>query len=326
MNKPQQILLTFDVEDWFQVENFKQWIPFATWNSRELRVERNVHRLLDLLDKGCGVRSGDHDQEGACGSQKMAYDQKGPSCGRKAREGNLHDEESRNPIKATFFILAWIADRLPHVIKEIRSRGHEIASHGCNHDLPSKMSIAELKVDLMGSKSRLEDTIGEEVLGYRAPSFAIHDDALKAVAECGYFYDSSYNSFGLQGRYGRINVKAGGNKGIARRVSENFYELPISNVELGKKVFPLGGGAYFRLLPWAVFYHGIKRILKHQGAYVFYFHPWELDPDQPRMKEASPNFKLRHYSNLSKTHKKLQRLIRKFSHCDFVTCKEYLNT
>jgi polysaccharide deacetylase family protein (PEP-CTERM system associated) len=286
------ILLTIDVEDWFQVENFKPWIPFASWDSRELRVEKNTHKLLDLFD-----------------SLKVV--------------GPINPINPSNP-KATFFILGWLAERLPHLVREIRARGHEVASHGYGHELCSGQSCRDLEKDLCDSRKLLEDIIGDRVYGYRAPSFSISDDVLSMIAEAGYLYDSSYNSFTAHGRYGKISTNGSRKKGIAHVLSENFYELPVSNLRLGKKVLPWGGGAYFRLVPAAFFRSGVRRILDQQGAYLFYCHPWELDPDQPRVEEASANFKFRHYSNLAKTRRRLERLIERFAGCRFTTCADYL--
>jgi polysaccharide deacetylase family protein (PEP-CTERM system associated) len=316
------MLLTVDVEDWFQVENFKPWIPFSSWDSRELRVEKNTHRVLDLFDEISDQRSGFKVQDfSAPHSPLFASELSGSdttsseSCKSCLNSSSLH---------ATFFVLGWLAERLPHLVREIRARGHEVASHGYGHGLCDRCSTDVLKEDLVKSRELLEDMIGDRVYGYRAPSFSINDDVLRVIAEAGYRYDSSYNSFSLHGRYGKFSSNGNEMKGIARLISKDFYELPISNLTLGKKTFPLGGGAYFRVLPPAFFRFGVRRILERQGAYLFYFHPWELDPEQPRVREASANFKFRHYSNLGKTHQRLERLIERFWGCRFVTCAQYL--
>lgn len=281
------ILLTFDVEDWFQVENFKGYIPFSSWPHLESRVERNTQRILELLDT---IKTG---------------------------------ESSREPINATFFILGWLAGRMPHLVREIHSRGHEIASHGMNHDLCSHISLGELRADLTNSKHLLEDIAGEAVFGYRAPSFSINNDALVVIAECGYQYDSSFNSFAGNSRYGQIKLQ-GNENGIADRIRDGLFELPISNIKLANCILPVGGGGYFRSIPMPLFTMAVESILKQQGAYLFYLHPWEIDPDQPRMKEASTLFKFRHYCNLGNTHSKLTRFIEVFRGCNFMTCHRYL--
>jgi hypothetical protein len=186
------------------------------------------------------------------------------------------------------------------------------------------MPSTSLYTELTGSRKKLEDTIGSSVVGFRAPSFAIDDGILRTVAMSGYFYDSSYNSFSLHGRYGKISLNGHSQIGIAYRIVDNFYEIPISNLKFLGRVLPLGGGAYFRLLPFHFFKLGVKRILKGEDAYLFYIHPWELDPEQPRVTKASIEKKFRHYRMLSKTHGRLERIINTFKHCRFTTCSQYL--
>ncbi|MBC2695115.1 MAG: DUF3473 domain-containing protein [Desulfobacteraceae bacterium] len=282
------ILITIDVEDCFQVENFKQYIPFSSWDSYELRVEKNTHKILDILDS----------------------QQSNPS----------------NPTntKATFFILGWIAERLPHLVREIYARGHEVASHGYSHDLCNKQSVQDLKKDLKYSKKLLEDIIGSKVIGYRAPSFAINDDILKIIEDSGYYYDSSFNSFGLHSRYGKVNLNKNRRKGIAFQISDTFCELPISNIKLWNRIFPFGGGAYFRLIPYFLFRMGVKSILNSEKTYLLYLHPWEIDPEQPRVNSASIFFKFRHHVNLNKTAYKLALFLETFKECSFITCRHYL--
>jgi len=297
------ILLTFDVEDWFQVENFKQYIPFSSWPSYELRVEKNTHCLLDLLD---------------------SFD----------RQPTTNSGIGGKP-RATFFILGWIAERLPHLVREIHLRGHEVASHGYYHNLCNQEPFEELKKDLSNSKKLLEDIISFPVYGYRAPSFSIRDNILKIIEDCGYLYDSSYNSFAIHGRYGQISLCRNGATGIAFRIPktrnpdffgkpETFYELPISNLKFAHQVFPWGGGGYFRLIPFILFKIGIKLILGQENAYLFYLHPWEIDPEQPKVREALAFYRFRHYYNLGKTYFKLSKLIESFEHCRFITCRQYL--
>jgi len=313
MKSDKYILLTIDVEDWFQVENFKPWIPFSTWDERELRVEKNTHRLLDLFDS----------VELKAPNQAVDYELSAMPDQLNVKPIQPGSYEKSQP-KATFFILAWIAKRLPHLVREIHSRGHEVASHGCNHQLPDQLSGDELRQDLADSKKLLEDIIGAGVVGYRAPSFAVNDSVLKAIEDCGYLYDSSYNSFGLHGRYGKISLNGTNKKGIAHKINENFYELPISNISLLGQTLPWGGGGYFRLLPTPIFAGGIKAALKRQKAFVFYLHPWEIDPTQPRVEKASASFKFRHYINIDNSVKKLTKLIESFSSCEYATCCHYL--
>lgn len=277
------IVLTFDVEDWFQVENFKGIIPFSSWSSFDLRVETNTHNILDLLDSF-----------------------------------------TFKP-KATFFILGWIAKRVPGLVRKIHDRGHEVASHGISHHLCTHQSLKDLSEDLSASKKLLEDFTGEKIYGYRAPSFAVNDKILELIQRAGYQYDSSYNSFAMHGRYGRLELDGLEKKGSAVKLCPDFFELPVSNLSIGKRVIPLGGGGYFRLLPFQMFKQGMKSVLKHDDAFIFYSHPWEFDPDQPRMKQVPYGFKFRHYTNLARTSKKLHSLIDTFSWCEFSACKNYIN-
>lgn len=289
---PPAFLITIDVEDWFQVENFKSKVPFQSWHSRQLRVEKNVHRLLDLLDTANGQRPTDN--------------------GRQRK------------LQATFFVLGWIADRLPSLVREINARGHEVASHGYNHELCTTPSRDDLRHDLIRSKKLLEDILDASVTGYRAPSFSVTDDILKLIKDCGYRYDSSYNSFRLNSRYGKISLNGSGRKEIVHQITDNFYELPVSNLKLPHIELPLGGGGYFRLIPFPAFKMGVNTILKRDHAYLFYLHPWELDPHQPRVDNVPSQYKFRHYTNLNRTAPRLLRLIEAFHTCRFISCSHYL--
>ena len=191
------ILLTVDVEDWFQVENFKDCIPYSAWPSLELRVERNTVELLDLLDAAA------------------------------------------TPVRATFFVLGWVAERCPGLVREIHQRGHEVASHGVNHNLCYNLSQEDLRQDLIKSKMLLEDIVGQEVSGYRAPSFSITNNVLNLVREAGYLYDSSYNSYDGHGRYGALKLPEMEKQGLPLySLASSFYEVPISNLRIGSKVIP----------------------------------------------------------------------------------------
>jgi len=288
-NNRQTILLTIDVEDWFQVENFKPWIPFSAWDSFDLRVEKNTHLLLDLFDS-------------------VKLDSNG---------------KTRTP-KVTFFTLGWIAKRLPNLMNEIKNRGHEIASHGFNHNLCNNESHDDLKNDLIKSKNLLEDITGVKVSGYRAPNFSINSEILNQIKECGYLYDSSYNSFSLNPRYGRVNLNGQNKIGVMIKLSDNFYELPLSNLKFRKKIIPFSGGGYFRLFPSIIFNRGVRSILNKDGVYLIYMHPWEFDPNQPRVNSASSFLKFRHYINLERTESKLKSLIRHFKQSEFITCSQYV--
>ncbi|MBN1841425.1 MAG: DUF3473 domain-containing protein [Deltaproteobacteria bacterium] len=352
MSNKYSILLTFDVEDWFQVENFKEYIPFSSWPNYELRVEKNTHCLLDLLDS---QRSAASRQLSASTNSINLTD---PNNSQQA--SSIQYPVSSIQIRATFFVLGWIAKHLPDLVREIHTRGHEVASHGYYHNLGNQQSPDALKRDLSDSKKLLEDIIGAPVYGYRAPSFSISNDILNTIADAGYLYDSSFNSFGMHGRYGHVKLSQNGKKGIALPISaipishspslqamaggrnpessqgvsrksktqnpesKIFYELPISNIKLGSSVLPWGGGAYFRLIPFPLFKMGVRSILKNEGAYLFYMHPWEVDPEQPRVDGAPSFFRFRHYTNLDKTASKLSSFIEGFTNCQFATCRQYL--
>ena len=276
------ILLTFDVEDWFQVENFKGLVPFSSWNRYELRVRQNTEKILQLL------------------------------------------ADFPFPISATFFLLGWVAEKCPRMVRDILAQGHEVASHGYGHALCGNMSVRGLYRDLRDSKALLEDLTGEPVYGYRAPSFSISDAALAQVKRAGYTYDSSFNSFASHGRYGSLDLSDAVEKKGLYQMDTSFYEVPVSNLTWGGRVIPLGGGGYFRLFPGLLFQAGIKQVLKKQDHAVIYLHPWEFDPDQPRMEQAPTGFKFRHYVNLSKTHAKLTALIQRFSPCRFQSIHGFL--
>jgi len=338
MNSEKTILLTIDVEDWFQVENFRPWIPFETWGQQELRVEKNTHRLLDLFDSIEMQPANFPISKPQADDYELSFVSNQLKNDGQPTTNNAHTKK----VKANFFVLGWIAERLPHLVREIQSRGHEVASHGYNHNLCNQQSTFDLKKELTESKKLLEDITGSPVLGFRAPNFSVNDEVLKTIEDCGYLYDSSYNSFSLHDRYGTISLNGQAKKGIAHKLSDNFFELPISNLcfrnpmsyllsatSLKRKdrdrfVLPWGGGAYFRLMPLPVFTAGVKNILKEKNAHLFYLHPWEVDAEQPKVAVASYLNKIKHYTNVRQTEMKLKKLIKNLSHCRFITCSRYL--
>lgn len=274
------ILITVDVEDWFQVENLRPAFATDKWDSCELRLEKGTHRLLDLFDK--------------------------------------HD------VQATFFVLGWIAERLPKLVNEIHSRGHEIGSHGYKHELCSGLACAGLREDLIRSKTILENITGQSVLGYRAPSFSVTGDLMDTLGELGFRYDSSYNNFTMNRRHGKANGFFQPESGGYLAAKNGIVELPISNLNICGRVIPWGGGGYFRLYPPSVFFSGVSHILEDKDYYNFYCHPWEFDPEQPRVNGICSLSRFRHYLNLDKTLTRLDRFLEKFHDCSFVTCSQYL--
>ncbi|MCI5140482.1 MAG: DUF3473 domain-containing protein [Candidatus Electrothrix sp. ATG1] len=171
----------------------------------------------------------------------------------------------------------------------------------------------------------MEDLTGKQVAGYRAPSFSITDDILTLVGEAGYLYDSSFNSYEGHGRYGALSLPQNAKQDEPiYKITSSFYEIPVSNLRVGSRIIPWGGGGYFRLLP--VFLHraGVKRILEQKKSYTFYLHPWEIDPGQPRVKEAKAFFRFRHYVNLHKTKQKLKGFIESNNDKLFLRCKDFV--
>lgn len=348
------ILLTFDVEDWFQVENLRECFPYSSWPSCELRVERNTYRLLDLLDSMELKHTEDEDKNISSSSESPdlyppTSDLQPPTNGLKPQAKRSSSETALQPQtpKATFFVLGWIAERLPNLVREIHARGHEVASHGYGHRLCSECSLEDLRSDLLDSKKLLEDILGNAVFGYRAPNFSVNDDILRLIEECGYRYDSSYNSFAMNKRYGKLTLNNNHKTGIAYKIPSGkaafdkigkrfyFFELPISNLifnleslilNLEFLTLPWGGGGYFRLIPSFLFKLGVRSILKRNNGYIFYMHPWEVDPQQPRAEGVSRFSRFRHYVNLAKAAEKLKRLMTEFAECRFLACRQYLDT
>jgi polysaccharide deacetylase family protein (PEP-CTERM system associated) len=216
-------------------------------------------------------------------------------------------------VRATFFTLGWIAERHPELIRRIAEAGHEIASHGYEHERADKQSREKFRADVRRTKSILEDIGGQSVMGYRAASFSIGTKNLWAfdvLAEEGYAYSSSVYPI-AHDHYGMPEAP----RFAFRPVSGSpFIEAPMTtNPLLGRNV-PCAGGGYFRLLPYAISRWQIARVNRmEQQACIFYFHPWEIDPSQPRPRGVSFKARLRHYVNLRHTRGRLERLLRDFA-------------
>lgn len=257
--------LSFDIEDWFQVENLRSVIPRGDWDKYELRVERNTLKILEILRK--------------------------------------------HNTKATFFVLGWIAERCPELVRKISQEGNEIASHGYSHELVYNQTQFQFEEDLLRSKRILEGITGKEVLGYRASNFSITQESIWAIdilKKCGFKYDSSIFPVSFHDRYGF--------KGVNSRpfVFDNgLVEVPLSTVKVLNVRLPLAGGGYFRLLPYFYFRYFFKRLNKNGESFVFFLHPWELDPGQPRVN-IPLKYRFRHYNNLDKTEIKLRQLLLDF--------------
>lgn len=257
--------LTIDVEDYFQVSAFAPHIDRSEWATRECRVERNVHRILQLLD--------------------------------------AHN------VKATFFTLGWVGERYPGLVRDIVTNGHELASHGYAHLRASDQNEQAFYADIHLAKVLLEDISGAAVKGYRAPSFSIGAGNLWAFAtleRAGYRYSSSIYPI-RHDHYGMPDAPR-----FAHMVG-NVLEIPVTTMRALGRNWPASGGGYFRLLPYGVSRWLLRQVnsLDRQSA-VFYFHPWEIDPDQPRVEGIGAKTRFRHYVNLHRMEAKLARLLADF--------------
>jgi len=257
--------LTIDVEDYFQVSAFAPHIPRSEWPTRECRVERNVDRILAMLD-----------QHGT---------------------------------KATFFTLGWIAERYPELIRRIVTEGHELASHGYGHERASEQTAAAFFADINLAKLILEDLAGQEIKGYRAPSFSIGLNNLWAfdcLERAGYLYSSSiypirHDHYGMPDAPRHAHAVGG------------LLEVPATTLRFLNRNWPASGGGYFRLMPYGLSRWMLRRV-NHidQLVAVFYFHPWEIDADQPRIPGISAKTRFRHYVNIHRMETRLNRLLGDF--------------
>ncbi|WP_131111391.1 XrtA system polysaccharide deacetylase [Sulfuricystis thermophila] len=259
--------LTIDVEDYFQVSAFAPYIDRGEWDQRECRVERNVARILALLD--------------------------------------------RHNVKATFFTLGWIAERHPGVVREIVANGHELASHGYGHERANRLSREAFADDVLRAKGILEDLSGQEVKGYRAPSFSIDASnrawAFETLARAGHRYSSSVYPV-RHDHYGMPDAPR-----FSHVPDAGVLEIPPTTVRAFLRNWPASGGGYFRLLPYAISRRLIAHVNEIEGEpAVFYFHPWEIDPAQPRIPGIDVKTRFRHYLNLHRMEQRLERLLTDF--------------
>ncbi len=265
--------LTIDVEDYFQVTAFERHVKPGEWDTYPLRVEGNTLRILDMLDEFA--------------------------------------------LRATFFVLGWVAERCPALVKEIRRRGHEIACHGYGHQLIYRLSPQEFREDISRAKNILEDLCGDRVHGYRAPSYSITSKSLWALdilLEEGFSYDSSifpitHDIYGIPG-----------GKRFPHEISTHtgkILEFPISTFPLNvggwRYQLPIAGGGYLRLFPAALVGRAIHAInTREKQPAVVYFHPWEIDPHQPRIRAGFKSC-FRHYHNLHRMELKIRYLLSNLS-------------
>lgn len=258
--------LTIDVEDYFQVSALAPHIPRSQWDQLPCRIERNVDRVLALLD----------------------------------------DSGS----KATFFTLGWIAERYPEMVRAIAALGHEVASHGYGHQRATEQTRDAFLADIVHAKNLLEDVCGREVKGYRAPSFSIglqNQWAFDCILQAKYRYSSSVYPV----RHDHYGVPDAPRFPFHPR--EGLLEVPVTTSRLLQTNLPAGGGGFFRVLPYSVSKWLIQRVnrLDRQPA-IFYFHPWELDAEQPRVRTVSAKTRFRHYVNLHRTETRLRKLLGEF--------------
>ncbi|MBL8379257.1 MAG: DUF3473 domain-containing protein [Burkholderiales bacterium] len=257
--------LSIDVEDYFQVSALAPYVPREDWDTRECRVERNVERILALLER--------------------------------------HDS------KATFFTLGWIAERYPALVRAIVASGHELGSHGYGHQRVTELSQDEFLADIKRAKGILEDVSGHAVRGYRAPSFSIGAEnlwAFERLEQAGYAYSSSIYPI-AHDHYGMPEAPR-----FAHRV-RSLVEVPATTLRMFNRNLPASGGGYFRLLPYALSRWMIQRVNRiEKQATMFYFHPWEIDPLQPRVAGIDRKTRFRHYVCLDRMEGKLERLLDDF--------------
>ncbi len=219
----------------------------------------------------------------------------------------------REGVRATFFTLGWIAERYPAMVRRIVEAGHELASHGYGHLRASDQDLAEFTQDITSSKKLLEDLTGEQVRGYRAPSFSIGTGnmwALDALLEAGYRYSSSIYPV-VHDHYGMPDAPR---FAFYPNGADGLLEIPITTVKMGQRNLPAGGGGYFRLFPYALSRWLMRKVNNEENeSAIFYFHPWELDPDQPRPDGVDLKSRFRHYVNMGRTENRIRALTRDFA-------------
>ncbi|MGB0749216.1 MAG: XrtA system polysaccharide deacetylase [Magnetospiraceae bacterium] len=259
---------TVDVEDYFQVQAMADQVRPAQWGDFPARVDRNTHRILDLL--------------------------------------------ADNQVKGTFFTLGWVAERFPALVRRIADDGHELASHGYAHVRVFTQEPEVFREDIRRTKGILEEAGGVPVRGYRAATFSMDHRTPWAhgiLEEEGHGYSSSlypvkHDLYGAESapRF-PFKPNAGG----------RLLEIPITTARIAGRNLPVGGGGYFRLLPYDLFKLALRRVNSADGQpALFYCHPWEIDPDQPRIEGLSAKSRFRHYVNLDKMSGKMARLLKDF--------------
>jgi polysaccharide deacetylase family protein (PEP-CTERM system associated) len=214
--------------------------------------------------------------------------------------------------KATFFTLGWVGERHRRLVRDIVASGHELASHGYDHVRADQQDRNGFRADIRRTKAILEDAAGERVRGYRAATFSIGKKnlwAFEVLAEEGYAYSSSIYPI----RHDYYGMPDAPRFAFRPLTNSDFLEVPISTIKFGKRNLPCGGGGYFRLIPYACTKWSINHVNRKEGrGLVFYFHPWEIDPQQPRPERVRFKSRFRHYTNLDRMESRLSRLLRDF--------------
>ncbi len=242
-------------------------------------------------------------------SRRRQWDQFESRVERNTRR--IADILAQKKTQATFFVLGWVAERYPGLIKALADQGHEIASHGYGHELITGQTPGMFRDDVRKAKGILEDICGKRVYGYRAPSFSITKDtkwAISILIEEGYLYDSSifpvrHDRYGMPDATPTIH--------LLHTEAGCIWEVPPSTTGILGIRLPVAGGGYFRLFPYPILRQLLKRIERAGHPLVMYLHPWELDPDQPKMQGSCLSM-FRHYNNLHKTEDRLRSLLEDF--------------
>jgi len=215
--------------------------------------------------------------------------------------------------RATFFVLGWVARRHPEIVREIAAAGHEVASHGMSHKLIYTQTPEEFRAETLDAKALLEDQCQRPVIGYRAATYSItHRSlwALDVLAEAGFEYDSSIFPM-RHDRYGIPDANPVPHV-LETPQGAKLVEFPISVLKMGPATIPLAGGGYFRLFPYGFTRWGLRKLNQRSQEFVFYIHPWEIDPSQPRMESAGALSRFRHYVNLDRCAERVARLLGDF--------------
>jgi polysaccharide deacetylase family protein (PEP-CTERM system associated) len=223
----------------------------------------------------------------------------------------LLDLFGKHGVEATFFVLGWVADRFPDLVREIERRGHEVATHGYSHQLLTFMRPEDFRADLQRSLVALARTTTQQVRGFRAPSFSLTKRTLWAIdilRESGIQYDSSVFPVGFHPDYGIADADL-----RPHRLAEGLTELPMGVAEVLGRRIPCSGGGYFRLYPYVVTRALMRRCNQQGRPVMFYLHPWEADPEQPRVSGLSWSKRFRHYNNLDRTEERLESLLTDFA-------------